>query len=525
MIDTANAQETPALRAAEYVRMSTEQQQFSIAYQQAAIRLYAAQRGLTVVKTYADESKSGLTLDHRPALIQLLRDVERGSTDFDLILVYDVSRWGRWQDTDEAAHHEFRCRQAGKHVEYCAEQFVNDGGPITAVMKAIKRAMAAEYSRELAVKVAASQRRAFAAGYFHGGPPGYGLRRMRIDAKGNRKGLLQQGDAKASRTERIILVPGPAKEVETVRRIFRLYVRKQKSAKQIASTLNAERRRKSERIWLERSIHHTLSNERYTGVEVRNRTTSGLLLGRRDLHARRNDQSKWIRRPLGSPGIVSREVFKAAQARKALFNVRYPDETALLSRLRVLLVQHGKLTSKIINLETRKPKATVFQKRFGGLRAAYARIGYIHPRDWTATPAGHNRLIVVTSLLQSLRDALLQFGVTPKLVQKHRKLVLPDGYSVVITAAPCRVLHRDGALRWILDWHRLSLPDLTIIARLNCDGTAKDYLYLQGEAVEPYANHYFGESPELQPYLYRTVSELTTKVLSSQLQTVTCSPY
>ena len=140
-------------RAAEYVRMSTDLQQHSIAYQQAAIRLYAAQRNLIVVRTYADEAKSGLFLEGRPALIRLLADVETRAADFEAILVYDVSRWGRFQDVDESAHYEFLCRRSGIRVEYCAEPFVNDGGVVAAVFKSIKRAMAAEFSREKSVRV------------------------------------------------------------------------------------------------------------------------------------------------------------------------------------------------------------------------------------------------------------------------------------------------------------------------------------------------------------------------------------
>ena len=37
------------------------------------------------------------------------------------ILVYYVSRWGSFQDTDESAHYEFACKSAGVPVHYCAE--------------------------------------------------------------------------------------------------------------------------------------------------------------------------------------------------------------------------------------------------------------------------------------------------------------------------------------------------------------------------------------------------------------------
>ena len=50
-----------------------------------------------------------------------------GRADFTAILVYDVSRWERFQDADESAYYEFLCKEAGITVHYCAEQFENDG--------------------------------------------------------------------------------------------------------------------------------------------------------------------------------------------------------------------------------------------------------------------------------------------------------------------------------------------------------------------------------------------------------------
>jgi DNA invertase Pin-like site-specific DNA recombinase len=116
-------------------------------------------RGLTIVRTYADAGRSGLRLDGRHALKQLIGDVKSGMADFKIILVYDVSRWGRFQDCDESAYYEFLCKEAGVSVEYCAEQFENDGSLTATVLKNIKRAMAGEFSRELSIKVHAGQSR------------------------------------------------------------------------------------------------------------------------------------------------------------------------------------------------------------------------------------------------------------------------------------------------------------------------------------------------------------------------------
>src|SRR3984957_10930087 len=81
-------------RVAEYVRMSTEHQQYSTENQGQVIRQYAERRGMNIVRTYTDAGKSGLKIDGRSALKKLIQDVETGLADFAAILVYDVSRWG-----------------------------------------------------------------------------------------------------------------------------------------------------------------------------------------------------------------------------------------------------------------------------------------------------------------------------------------------------------------------------------------------------------------------------------------------
>ena len=121
-------------------------------------------------------------------LKQLIEDVQSKKADFTTILVYDVSRWGRFQDADESAYYEYICKRAGISVQYCAEQFENDGSPVSTIVKGVKRAMAGEYSRELSVKVFAGQCRLIELGYRQGGPPGYGLRRSLIDQAGAAKG-------------------------------------------------------------------------------------------------------------------------------------------------------------------------------------------------------------------------------------------------------------------------------------------------------------------------------------------------
>lgn len=141
------------LPAAAYVRMSTDLQKYSTENQLAVIRKYADERNYKIVQVYEDTGRSGLKIAGRDALQQLMDDVATHRANFRVILVYDVSRWGRFQNADESAHYEFLCSRTGITVHYCAEQFENDGSVGSDLLKSVRRVMAKDYSRELSTKV------------------------------------------------------------------------------------------------------------------------------------------------------------------------------------------------------------------------------------------------------------------------------------------------------------------------------------------------------------------------------------
>jgi len=153
------------IQAAQYVRMSTEHQQYSTDNQMDSIYRYAQANGMQIVKTYSDSGKSGLHLAGRDALRELLHDVEHGLANYSVVLVYDISRWGRFQDADESAYYEYICKRSNVRVHYCAEQFANDDSLPSSLLKTIKRTMAGEYSRELSVKAFAGQCRLIELGF------------------------------------------------------------------------------------------------------------------------------------------------------------------------------------------------------------------------------------------------------------------------------------------------------------------------------------------------------------------------
>lgn len=360
------------LLAAQYVRMSTDLQRYSIQNQAAAIAVFAQQHGLTIVRTYVDEGKSGLRIKGRPGLTELVEDVSSGRANFGHILVYDVSRWGRFQDVDESAHYEFVCRRNGIKVVYCAEQFENDGSLLSSIVKNLKRVMAAEYSRELSVKVHAGQCRIASLGYRVGSPLNFGLRRELIDEHQRSKGWLDRGERKALQTDRVRLRLGSKREAVIVKSIFQKFVVDKKSVTTIVRDLNRKKIPNHHgRAWTTIMVYTVLRNEAYVGNLVHNRTSRRL--GQLEV---KNPPEKWIRREGIIDAIVDARIFARAQKKLSELYIQISDDE-MLRRLRLLLHRKGELSASIINEARGVPCVSTYDKRFGSLREVYARIGYV----------------------------------------------------------------------------------------------------------------------------------------------------
>lgn len=213
----------PSRRAAQYLRVSSDQQRYSLVGQSAQVAAYAERHGFEIVRTCQDAGVSGVSTAGRKGLRALLADVVSSQADYDTVLVYDVSRWGRFQNPDEAAHYEFVCRQEGVAIVYCAEPF-GAGGVSDALLKQVKRVMAAEYSRHLSRTVTGAKRRYVAVGYWQSGGPSYGLRRALIGAGGKVERILEYGDHRPDGGGRVAPVLGPPEEQAVILRIYRCFI-------------------------------------------------------------------------------------------------------------------------------------------------------------------------------------------------------------------------------------------------------------------------------------------------------------
>ena len=460
-----------ASRAAQYVRMSTDHQKYSTANQADAIAVYAEQRGLSIVRTYADNGRSGLDIGGREAIQRLIDDVRRGRADFDVILVYDVSRWGRFQDADESAYYEFICREAGVQVLYCAEMFENDGSLTSTILKNLKRAMAGEYSRELSVKVFMGQCRVTRMGFWRGGPPGYGLRRQLIDEHGTVKARLEDRQRKSLQTDRTVLVHGPDLEIQTVKRIFSSYVADGKRTSEIATELNADQIRTVRgRRWSAETVGQILANEKYTGSIIFNRSSYKLKQKRVV-----NPADMWVRYDNAFPAIISPEMFAKAQSIVRNNRSRRSNQD-VLERLEALRREKGYLTRALVETSEGAYSAGSYVRRFGSLVAAYKLIGF--------QPAPRYRFKETADRFHSILEKVAGEVVT-HIVALGGKAAIDHGTGLIIndevriSLASARAVSEGlGHVRWKVHADKNAASDLTLMVRMDPSNTKVLIYYL-----------------------------------------------
>jgi DNA invertase Pin-like site-specific DNA recombinase len=465
-------EELPLLTpAAQYVRMSTEHQKYSTENQRDVIVEYAAKRHYNIIKTYADDGRSGLKIEGRDALKQMLAEVQSGIAEYKVILVYDVSRWGRFQDADESAYYEYMCKRAGIQVIYCAEQFENDGSLPATIMKSVRRVMAGEYSRDLSVKIFKGQCRLVQLGYRQGGPAGFGLRRMLINQAGRHKGLLTRGEHKSLQTDRVILVPGPSEEIEIVRNIYRMF-REGKREGEIAQFLQARGIiSEAGRPWTRSMVHQILTNEKYIGNNVYNRISYKLKKKRI-----RNTQDMWIRQDGAFDPIVDVEAFYIArgiiQERHRIFS-----DDDLIDWLKRLLTVNGGLTAHLIDATDGAPSSSIYRSRFGSLIEAYKRAGYNTNRDYDFLQVNRHLRSLYPNVISDTVQQLRGIGATVAEDDTTEQLLINGEYSAALVLTRCRQTPR-GSLRWNITLSQRTVPDITIIARMDASNEHPVDFYL-----------------------------------------------
>ncbi|MGC4394476.1 recombinase family protein [Hydrogenophaga sp. T2] len=457
--------------AAAYVRMSSDRQELSIGTQLVAIRAYAALHEYNLVHVYEDAAKSGLAISNRDGMKQLLCDVMTDPRPFDVVLVYDVSRWGRFQDIDAAAYYEYTCRLNGVNVIYVQEPFGADDAPMTALLKTLKRAMAAEYARELGLKCRAGQDRAIQLGFQMGQLPCLGLRRVAIDRDGGRRNL-ERGQGKANQTERIGWVPGPPEEVALVNRIFAMYAADGGTIKGTARQLQHEGLiAPSGRPYTTSMVDHLLRCEAFAGNFVwgKERYAAGAPTKKRP--ETRADCVIERVVPMDLWEMVQRKLWTRRRLRR--------DKEELLQILREKLKAHPDLSTLDLE-ELGVPSKKAYEKAFGSMTRALSLAGrdgaLIRRRHEASKRRGRS---VGDSLERDISELLEQAGIACHPHPRSRLLILEERLRMRLQL----VWPRSKTLgrRWRVLKNRRPIADLVLMAQMGEGDYVKRFLLLSAE--------------------------------------------
>jgi len=343
-------------RAVGYVRRSTDRQEQSIPDQKKALEAYAAEHGLHLVKFYIDDAISGTSTLGRRAFQQMIGDAESPTRRFDIIVVYDVKRFGRI-DNDEAGYYRYKLRTHGVEVRYVSENF--NGDTTDDLLRPVKQWQARQESRDLSKVTIRGLLSKSDTGFWMGGTPPYGydlryengdgkflfiLRYMPdgskqlLDKKGTLVRTLARGESLSiSKRDHARLVPSDHERVKIIKRLFKMYAEQGKGYRSLADTLNQEgvptpRGPKWSYIysglWTDSTIRSILVNPIYAGDMVWNRRTDarfhriskGQAVDRESVHGARlvpNQKEDWIVVRDAHPPLISRRLFEQARQRLA----------------------------------------------------------------------------------------------------------------------------------------------------------------------------------------------------------------
>ena len=357
------------LRAIGYCRNSADiGQENSCTIQEENIRAFAMQNGIEIVAIYADRGKSGLNAEGRPQFQALMERVVEDDS-FSIVLVYDVSRWGRFQDTDLSAHYESICRQHGKEVIFTVHGAYESGRENTLInqlRKNIDRYQAAEYSKVLSAKTKDGAIKVARQGYRPGGSPPYGMRRVMLDEQKKRDRVLEDGQRKGLQNGRTILEPGDMAQVAVVCEIYQLFVEKEYSEQQIAGHLNHRKIPSPGGVlWSPSSVRKILLDEQYAGSVVYNKTSGHLKTGKWQ-----NPPEQWIITPESYDSIISRELFEKAQERFLLRKRIYSQEE-MVQIMKDVFNRFGLLTASLIRLDENGLTPSRIRSQFGSIPEAF----------------------------------------------------------------------------------------------------------------------------------------------------------
>jgi len=478
--------------------MSTDHQQYSLHNQSEYIKDYAEKNNMEIAYTYDDAGKSGVSIIGRHSLQQLLSDVEQKKIDIQAVLFYDVSRFGRFQNSDEAAYYSFLFERNGVDLIYCSEPIPTKDFPLeSSVILNIKRSSAAYHSRNLSEKVFIGQVNLIKLGYHQGGMAGYGLRRLLVDENGIAKEILGFRKRKSIQTDRVILIPGPKNEIKIVNSIYDLFIDDNMPEFIIAERLNEQNiPAENGTLWTRAKIHQILTNEKYIGNNIYNKTSSKL-----KSRLVKNPKNEWVRCDEAYKPIISKKKYNKAQEIIQLRSVHLTNDE-LLEKLKQKLESNGKLSGFIIDEDDTGPSSSVYRTRFGGLLRAYTLIGYKPEHDYSYIQINEALRSFYSGIIEDFKGEILKSNCYIDEYKYAPMLYINDELLISVLITKCTPM-KSGKLRWKVRFDNSQKADITIVIRMDSQNISPLDFYIIPKIENEYSKMCMTETNNIRLDLYR----------------------
>ena len=273
-------------RVAQYARFSSDNQRFeSIDAQIRAMNQFCKQNYWQIVAVYSDEARSATT-DNRPQFQKMIEDSGKGL--FDIVLVHKLDRFSR--DRYDSAIYKKKLKK--NHVRLCSVLERMDDSPESIMMESVLEGMAEYYSKNLGREVMKGMKETALQCKHTGGCPPLGY-----DVDENRHLTINEHEA------------------EAVKIIFEMFAEGYGYTAIIKHLNEHGYEPKRGGIFGKNSLLSILSNEKYMGVFVFNKSSPKDTDGKRN-GSKLKSQDQMIRIENGCPAIISKELFYKVQKRK-----------------------------------------------------------------------------------------------------------------------------------------------------------------------------------------------------------------
>jgi len=247
-------------RAIAYLRKSTDLQETSLEQQREKVLEFARQHSVRVIEIFAEEA-CGENVEGRPEFRRMI-EFCKSNEDFEYVFVYDISRWGRFENPKEAVYWEVEVERAGRKVVFISEGFKEDNIG-TSISNFVKSAEASEYLKNIRRQTVRGMMYHANKGFWMGGRPSYGYDRAIIEGDKVIE-VLREGKQKNIKDQKIKLIinQGQAKAVKI---IFIMFAKQGLSVHSIVTYLNNQSQFMPARgrLWSKSSIWRILHNEAY----------------------------------------------------------------------------------------------------------------------------------------------------------------------------------------------------------------------------------------------------------------------